>query len=489
MTPETLGALSQGELVSLVVGLVEDNQRLAAEVASLKAELAKNSGNSSKPPSRDPAVERGRQAEARRAKRSKGGQRRKPGKQPGAAGKTLEMAENPDEIVTHEPTQCSGCGAGLGETDELVGTRRRQVVDLPEPKAVVTEHQARTRRCGCCGAETAASFPAHVRAPVSYGPEVRALGLYLLDRQHLPYERAAELIEDVLGVKVSTGWLCALQEEAAKLLGPFIVRLKALLGEADVLCADETGTAVGTTKHWVHTVTTGVLTLLAVHPNRGRQALEDIGVLGAYAGVLMHDGYASYDYLCAAHAQCHAHLVRHLKDVGQTDAYKAWTTDLAGVLFDAKVAAEAAAAKGRAKVGRIKAKRIRQRYDACLDAAFALLPEGEPPRRRHQGGWSIYQRQAWNLATRMRRDRPDILRLLDDTTIPADNNAAERSLRMVKVHDKVSGTFHSLDVAKAFADVRSYIQTGAQNGLNRLDILRQLFTDGPWIPPSPANTG
>ena len=157
MTPEILGALSQGELVSPVVRLVEDNQRLATEVASLKAELSKNSGNSSKPPSRDPAVERERQAEARRAKRSKGGQRRQPGKQPGAAGKTLEMAENPDEIVTHEPTQCSGCGAGLGEGDELVGTRRRQVVDLPEPKAVVTEHQARTLSCSAASRSLAAT--------------------------------------------------------------------------------------------------------------------------------------------------------------------------------------------------------------------------------------------------------------------------------------------------------------------------------------------
>lgn len=467
--------------------LAQQVAALTDKVATLQGEASRDSSNSSKPPSSDRIETKKTRAQRRAEARANAKEaKRSPGKQPGQAGNHLARRD-PDETLEYRPVTCRGCGAALGG-DSVCGQVTRQVVDLPKVEPIVTDHVAYRCRCSC-GEETLAEFPPAARAPVCYGPEVRALGLYLLDRQHLPYERAAELIEDVLGVKVSTGWLCALQEEAAKLLGPFIVRLKALLGEADVLCADETGTAVGTTKHWVHTVTTGVLTLLAVHPNRGRQALEDIGVLGAYAGVLMHDGYASYDYLCAAHAQCHAHLVRHLKDVGQTDAYKAWTTDLAGVLFDAKVAAEAAAAKGRAKVGRIKAKRIRQRYDACLDAAFALLPEGEPPRRRHQGGWSIYQRQAWNLATRMRRDRPDILRLLDDTTIPADNNAAERSLRMVKVHDKVSGTFHSLDVAKAFADVRSYIQTGAQNGLNRLDILRQLFTDGPWIPPSPANTG
>jgi transposase len=83
----------------------------------------------------------------------------------------------------------------------------------------------------------------------------------------------------------------------------------------------------------------------------------------------------------------------------------------------------------------------------------------------------------------MRQDASDVLRLLDDTRIPFDNNTAERSLRMVQLHDKISGTFHSLAGAEAFATVRSYLQTAANHGQNLLDVLAQLFTDGPWMPP------
>lgn len=207
-------------------------------------------------------------------------------------------------------------------------------------------------------------------------------------------------------------------------------------------------------------------------------------MLGAYAGTLVHDGYASYDFVAdASHAQCGAHLVRHLKNVGQTEMFKEWTQAMIAVLLDAKSASEAAADAGQATVDRRTARAIRRRYRACLDKAFTVLPAGPPPRRRHQGGWTIYQRAAWNLAVRMRDDADQVLRLLNDTAVPFDNNTAERALRMVKLHDKISGTFHSLAGAEAFADIRSYLQTAANHGENLLAVLTKLFTTGPWIPP------
>jgi hypothetical protein len=365
----------------------------------------------------------------------------------------------------------------------VVGEVRRQVIDLPKVTPAVIDHVA--YRCRCrCGTETVADFPPEAKAPVCWGLQVRALAVYLLDRQHLPVERCAELISDLLGAEVSTGWLCQIQLEAAGKLVPFITNLKDRLAGEPVLHADETGTRLRTTKHWVHTVASGLLTLIAIHPKRGRKALEDIGVLGAYAGTLVHDGYASYDFVVAAsHAQCGAHLVRHLKNVGQTELFKNWAQAMIAVLLDAKAASEAAADAGQFSVDRRTARAIRRRYQSCLDKAFATLPEGPPPRRRHQGGWTIYERAAWNLAVRMRDNADQVLRLLDDTAVPFDNNTAERALRMVKLHDKISGTFHSLAGAEAFAAIRSYIQTAANHGENLLGVLTKLFTDGPWIPP------
>jgi hypothetical protein len=330
-----------------------------------------------------------------------------------------------------------------------------------------------------------AAFPLEARAPVCWGPEVRAFALYLLDRQHLPVERAAELLADVLGAPVSTGWLCQLQAEAAGRLAPFITAVTEALAAEPVIHADETGTRVRTTKHWVHTVTTGILTLLVVHPKRGVDAMRDIGIFERYTGTIVHDGLAAYDtFTDATHAACGAHLLRHLDDIGQTSAFNLWTRQLAGILTAARDASAAAADAGLPRVPEDLAAAIRGDYRATLQVAFALLPTGTPPRRHHTGGWNHAQRKAYNLAARLRDGEAQVLRLLDDTRVPFTNNHAERALRMVKIHDKLSGTFHSSAGADHFVAVRSYLQTAAAHGENLLGACRQLFTTGPWIPPA-----
>lgn len=459
-----------------------DNEALRDQVASLRAQLAQDSTNSSKPPSSDPVGPRKKRAERRADSRA---EKRSQGKQPGTPGSNLRR-RNPDRVIEHQPACCGGCGADLADA-EVIGEVTRQVIDLPPVRPVVTDHVAVKRRCGC-GTVTVGDLPPEARAPVCWGPEVRAFAVYLLCRQHLPVERCAELLNDVLGAPVSTGWLCQIQLEAAGKLAPFITGLKARLGEEPVIHADETGTRILTTRHWMHTVTTGLLTLIAVNPKRGVEAFNDIGVIPGYGGTIVHDGYSPYDtYDSAMHAQCGAHLLRHLDDVGTSAAFAGWTAQMAKVLLDAKTASETAADNGLAAVEATIAAVLRARYRDTLDVAFFLLPPGSPPRRRHQGGWSTSQRKAWNLATRMRTGEDQVLRLLDDTRVPLDNNRAERALRMVKLHDKISGCFHSLAGAKAFADIRSYLQTADHHDENLLGILHQLFTTGPWLPPQPAS--
>jgi transposase len=460
-----------------------ENAALADLVVRLKDELSRDSENSSRPPSSDPQKTRQSRAERRaaaRAARKRSG--RPQGKQPGAPGASLERRD-PDEVVPHPPVCCEACGADLAGA-EVTGEVRRQVIDVPEIRVRVVDHVAERRRCAC-GHETVGVFPPEARAPVCWGPEVRAFALYLMDRQHLPLERTAELLADLLDAPVSTGWLCAVQAEAAGKLAGFITTVKEQLAQAPVIHADETGTHVGLVKHWVHTLSTNLLTLLVVHPKRGIEALEDIGVLGDYRGTIVHDGWAPYDVFSdATHAQCGVHFIRHLKAVGRTAEFASWCTQMIEVLVAVKAGSQSAAEKGRPKVRPAKAKALRDHYHSVLDEAFALLPEGPKPRRRGEGGWSEAQRKAWNLVTRMRTQADQILRTLDDTRVPFDNNAAERSLRMVKLHDKVSGLFRSSAGAEAFATIRSYIQTAALNGINRLDALRLIFTTGPWMPPA-----
>ena len=86
----------------------------------------------------------------------------------------------------------------------IVESQSRQVLDLPEmPRLVCVQHWIQKRLCPCCKKLRSSSFPAEASAPVCYGPRIRALGIYLVTYQHLPCERAAELLSDWLGAPVS----------------------------------------------------------------------------------------------------------------------------------------------------------------------------------------------------------------------------------------------------------------------------------------------
>ena len=469
------------EQAALIVSLQASVALLQERVAVLEKAAGQDSSNSSKPPSSDGVGSREKRAERRAEARAVG---RRAGKQPGTPGANLRRRD-PDETTVHVPVCCGGCGSGL-DAAVVVDTEVRQVIDLIPARVHVTEHVVQRRRCSC-GHETAGVFPPAARGAVCWGPEVRALALYLMDRQHLPVARCAELLADVLGAPVSTGWLCGLQLEAAGRLGPFIDEVRGQLVVAAVLCADETGTALATGKAWVHTIATGLLTLLVAHPKRGVEALTDMGILGVYHGVVVHDGWRPYERLGSFdHAQCGAHFLRHLDAAAQVHANQQWTATVRRCLLAARTAAQIAADAGESNVPVKIAKPIRAEYDRAVTAAFALCPPGPPPRRRGTGGWLAWQRDTYNLASRLRNEQDQILRVLTNTAVPFTNNTAERALRMVKIHDKISGTFRSDDHLDAFVAVRSYLQTAAKHEKNLLTALRELFTTGPWIPPRPA---
>lgn len=465
----------RGEIVELR-GLVAE---LKSRVADLEGQMGRTSKTSSTPPSRDTNTAR-EEAKLNRAARRAAGRRQ--GKQPGSEGRHLSQVANVDHRFVYRPPVCGGCGGDLAGA-RVVGAETRQVFDLPPIAVEVTEHVAQRVACSC-GCVTAGVFPAEATAPACWGPNVRALGLYLTHRQHIPVERAAEMMGDVLGAPVSTGFLAGLAVQGQGLLAPFVARARELLSANPVIHADETTIRVSSKGWWLHVMASTMVTLLVLHEKRGREAISEIDLLPGYRGVVVHDGLAAYDYLTLAlHAQCGAHLIRHLAAAMEHDDTKLWARLMTEALLAAAAAASRARDEGRTQVPATTAGRLRDRYRFALDVASRTLPDGPPPRLKNTGGWEAHQRASWFLATRMRDDEPDILRFLTDTRIPFSNNNAERPLRPAKLHDKISGTFRSDEHAKAFATIRSYLGTADKHNKNLYKALIELFTTGPWLPP------
>ena len=307
----------------------EESRVLAGKVTELEARLGQSSSNSSLPPSSDSlksrAQRRAEQREAAKNKRSENTRAR--GKQPGQEGKYLEMRDDPDHVVVHDPERCDACGKDLGNA-EVEAVERRQVLDTPDPTIICIEHQSVKKRCSC-GVLTAGPFPPEARAPVSYGPNVRASALYLVDEQHLSVERTQDAVSSMLGVSVSSGFISSLVEEAARELekAGFVDVLKERLLDEAVLHADETPDQVGTKTWYFHVATSKLYTYLFASTTRAKSAPDEAGVLGSFRGVMVHDRLKMYfhsDYQKAKHAICLAHITRELEGVAAVFSQEPW---------------------------------------------------------------------------------------------------------------------------------------------------------------------
>jgi transposase len=459
-------------------------ERLSRKVTELEQRLNQGSKNSSLPPSSDSPKQQAeatkkraeRRAEAK-AKRKDGVERRR-GKQPGAPGQNLEMKAVPDMIVPHLPTCCSSCGEDLSEADDE-GFERRQVFDTPDPIILSTEHRSVQKRC-TCGTLNAGTFPKEATAPTSYGPNVRAAALYLLFGQHLSVERTADAMSTMLGAQVSTGFVASLAAEAAAGLTGFIDMIRSRLASSFLVHADETPDQVRTDKWWFHVVSNDLYTYLFASPTRAKSAPDEAGVLPDFAGVMVHDRLAMYfKYDNATHAICLAHVLRQLEPIG-IGWNQGWANDMTALLTEMNNAAHDARDAGATRLSPNLIKTFLARYDCIIEQG--LLANPAPLHRERD----YVERRSYNLVAALERLKPEATRFATDLRVPMTNNLAERDVRMVKLHSKISSCFQSDDGARNFATIRSYIATARKHGVNALDALAMLFRGDAWMPPNTA---
>jgi transposase len=452
----------RGELA----GTRAELERALERIAELEARLAQSPRNSSRPPSSE-----GLAKPAPRSLRKKSG--RRPGGQDGHKGQTLAQVARPDREVRHEPGCCGRCGAALAGRP-VTGVERRQVFDLPPVRAEVTEHQLIERECAC-GQRTRAAAPEGAEAPACYGPRIAAVIIYLYAGQFLAKKRTAQALAELFGIPLSSGTVAGITARAAGKLGGFLERAREQIAGSPVAGFDETGFRVDGRLAWVHCARTGKYTLLMVHPRRGRQAMEAMGVLPGFAGVAVHDAWASYDgYTSASHQLCCAHALRELQAVTDAapDGQWCWATQAAGALTAMQALASDAIAQGQTAVdGGALAGQISLYRSAALIGASQTAARSGKLMKKHNA-----------LARRLLDRQDDYLRFARDLRVPADNNGSERDIRMAKLRQKVSGCLRTMTGARQFCAIRSYLSTAAKHGLTFFDALVMLTQGRPWIP-------
>jgi len=471
LTEEDVRAVyAQGEaaVVALVMELGQQVGALAQEVKALKERLGKNSRNSNRPPSSDGL--------GRRTVSSRERSGRRTGGQPGHEGNTLRMVARPDRVEEHAPEVCPVCetplAGALGQVAE-----RRQVFELPAKLYEVIEHQVLGGVCPRCQTPVRGAFPERVEQPVQYGERLKGLMVYLQGYQLLPYERTAALFEDVLGIGLSEGTLDRARQACATGLATVEAAIKAAISQAEVVGFDETGVRVAGKTEWLHTASTPDLTYYQVHPKRGSDAMDEIGILGAFRGTAVHDGLSAYWQYGCRHALCNAHHLRELKAIAEKGG-QAWAVEMRGLLCEIKQAVEAAKARGVSALSAHQVRRFTKRYDDLIVKGRRAnpIPLQIPKRGR------LKRPRVNNLLNHLAQHRDEVLLFMHDFRVPFDNNHSERDLRMMKVKQKVSGCFRAAQGAADFCRIRGYISTLRKQGLPVIDALQAVFAGQPTIP-------
>lgn len=414
---------------------------LKKENASLKEQLVsfkhrKDSSNSSMPPSSD--ITKAKRTNSLRKPSGK-----KPGGQPGHKGTTLKMVENPDVTENHYPVVCENCGNGLSETPaDFSG--RRQIIDLPVIRQIITEHRVYSKKCQC-GHCTKSSYPDWVKSPISYGASIQSLVAYLNTRQYLPVERMHEFLKEILNVGLSEGGICYLLNNMSKKAKSEYQRIKTAVIGSKVIGADETGANVNGENHWYWTFQNPEYTYIGVNRNRGYKAIMEVFGDNFDKATLVTDCWSSYFKTKAMnHQLCTAHLQRELIGLTQKYPHQTWTIKFNDLLLRA-----INLAKEHVQIPQNKINEIFADFEKLLN--INSNPKYKEIIPFHK---------------RMIKYKEYLFNFLSDSTIPPDNNASERAIRNVKVKQKVSGFFKSYKGAENYAILRSCIDTALKQGIN-----------------------
>ncbi len=279
--------------------------QLEAEVADLKAQLKKNSSNSSKPPSSDPLHVKRRPPEPPSGK--------KRGGQPGhdRHQRTLVPPEEVAETFDCKPTSCRNCGQELSGDD--AEPSRHQVAEIPPIKPQVTEYRRHRLTCPCCGVQTLAPLPASVPTG-SFGPRLSGMISMLSGGYRMGKRPIQQLMSDVLGLTISTGMIAKLERKTSHLLAGPTQEVADFIRKQPVVGMDETGWRENKMKAWLWVATTPMAAIFRIARSRGRDVVN--AMLGTLSKrVVVCDRWSAYRGRTDKRQLCWAHLRRDFQSM------------------------------------------------------------------------------------------------------------------------------------------------------------------------------
>jgi len=371
---------------------------------------------------------------------------------------------------------CETCGEDLSNTP-CVGHERRTKIDIVFEK-VLCHVDAEIKQCPRCKARIKGRFPADMAGPIQYGPGIKAYVLNLLIAQMVSLKRVQQSLTTLIGEVISEATILKYVIQLHHCLARWEQSAIEQILTMPAMHVDETSLRVNKKNHWIHVYSAGQITCKFLHPKRGSEAIEAIGVIPRYGGVIIHDCWASYlAYTHCGHGLCGSHLLRELSFLVDANGYR-WAAHMKRLLHNTCIQVAKRTSK---KLSPREYKNLQKRYRSILTQAEKELPP-IPPRQNGKRG-RIAKSDAHNLWERLKLFETAVLLFAKKSHVSFTNNRAERDLRMSKVKQKVSGCFRTNIFAEAYCRISSYLQTMSTKGYNPLVAIQLALAGQLYIEP------
>jgi transposase len=449
MYQDDLANLSKDDLIALVLGQAAQIAELTRRVGELEAKLGqppKTPDNSSVPPSQ------GRKPN--RAERRAGKQRK------GRPGVFRALASNPDRIVETLAERCPHCEHPLNAADQT-GFHAYDHIELPPIRPVITRVQRHRGVCPNCRRGFRAPSPTGMPPGSPFGPDLAALIVHLHVTQAIGFERLAQLLDEVFGIRISEG---AVANMLARTKAPLTMAADTAAAEvrrSKVVASDETSARVNGKNWWQWVLLSSTAVHHLIAPSRGAAVLDnflgeirpEVWVADRYAA---QAGRGSERQLCLAHLLRDAQYAIDSGDTGFAPGFHKLLRRALGI------------GRRRPELKDTTLLQYRADLDRRLDRLLAAAPTTEAGRK---------------LATGIRKCRGDLFVFIARRDVPATNNDCERALRPSVVFRKVTGSFRSEWGAHTYAAAASVIATGRLHGHSALHALQDALAGRPILVP------
>jgi transposase len=380
------------------------------------------------------------------------------------------MADMVSETRVISPEVCPCCGESLHNVKGSK-TDTHYVVEMPPITVTATKYISEEKTCRTCGKKISGEFPYEAAAVQQYGPHLKAFIVVLAQTGMGAMNRVVQILQAVTGLQIRSGTVAHTIQKCGKNLEEKVESIKEAVKGAKVGHFDETGMRSQGKLEWLHTASTGRLTYLKIHKKRGKDAMDDRGILTDFKGTAVHDCFASYWKYDCVHSLCNAHLLRELAFIDERTGQRG-AKEMRELLREIKNSVDLRRIDKKKYLPKGELSKYIRRYNMRVEEGLNKNPyQGKPLGRRGKAK----QSKARLLLLRLKERKEEYLRFATDFNTPFDNNQAERDIRMAKVKQKVSGCFRSDCGGKSFATIYSFIQTLKKNRITVFSELVKVF--------------